>query len=438
MEAYNLSLQGGTGIATYIANLVGAAKSSGYSVTGLLHSHASLLQKEAIVDEVSFHDLRNANPSRFVTNVESSWRRGIGVPLGIRAQPLTRSGMIVDSGTAGLAATRIFDRVYAGRMFMDFSRFHFNRYGRAARLRIPGRGPDLFHATQMIPLRVAGAANIYTIHDLVPILLPYTTLDDKRFFLSAVRHLCKKADHIVTVSERSKADIIALTGMDEKRITNTFQAVSIPEDLIAMSDDEIALRIRNLFGLEFREYFLFCGALEPKKNVSRLVSAYAASGSKHPLVIAGPLGWEYQSDLEKINDERFSSWTISQNVISRRRRVQHLRYLPYAHLIALIRGARALIFPSLYEGFGLPVLEAMTLGTPVVTSAAGSLREVAGEAAILVDPLDNEALQKAIEQIDADEALRDELIRRGRGQSKKFSADVYHKRIADLYRAVLG
>lgn len=438
MEAYNLSLQGGTGIATYIANLLRALRANGCSVDGLLHSYASLPQKEAITDEVSFHDLRNARPSKFVTRVESNWRRGIGVPLGIRAQQLIRSGMIVDSGAPGLTATKMFDRTYVGRMFMDFSRFHFNRYGVAARVRIPGRAPHLFHATQMVPLKVVGAANIYTIHDLVPILLPYSTLDDKRFFLSAVRHLCKKADHIVTVSEKSKADIIALTGIEEKRITNTFQAVSIPENLLAVTDDDIAPRIRNLFGLEFREYFLFCGALEPKKNVSRLVNAYAASGSKHPLVIAGPLGWEYQADLDRINDDRFKFWTMSNNVISRHNKVRHLSYLPYVHLIALMRGARALLFPSLYEGFGLPVLEAMTLGTPVVTSTAGSLREIAGDAGILVDPLDTDALQKAIEQIDADEALRAELSRRGRDQSKKYSAEAYQRRVADLYRRILA
>lgn len=438
IEAFNVGLHGGTGIATYIANLLKAMRANGYLVDGLLHSYASLPQKEAIVDEVSFFDLRNARPSAFVTQIESNWRKGIGVPLGIRAQQLMRSGLIVDSGTAGLAATKMFDRTYVGRMFMDFSRFHFKRYGTAARVKIAGRTPDVFHASQMVPLKVNGAANIYTIHDLVPILLPYTTLDDKRFFLSAVRHLCKKADHIVTVSEKSRADIIALTGIEEKRITNTYQAISIPAKLSAMTDDEVASRVRNLFGLEYREYFLFCGALEPKKNISRLINAYAASGSKHPLVIAGPLGWEYQADLDRINDDRFRVWTISNNVIHHKHRVRHVSYLPFAHLIALMRGARALLFPSLYEGFGLPVLEAMTLGTPVVCSTAGSLQEVAGDAAILVDPLDGDALQRAIETIDSDETLRADLSRRGQEQSKKFSPEVYQRRLAELYTEVLG
>lgn len=146
----------------------------------------------------------------------------------------------MDSGAAALAAVAMFDKTYVARMFMDFSRFHFSRYGAAARLTLPGPAPDLFHATQMIPLKVPGAANIYTIHDLVPILLPYTTLDDKKFFLSAVRYLCKSADHIVTVSEQSKADIMALTGIEESRITNTYQAVAMPDRLVSMAEDEVA------------------------------------------------------------------------------------------------------------------------------------------------------------------------------------------------------
>jgi glycosyltransferase involved in cell wall biosynthesis len=323
-------------------------------------------------------------------------------------------------------------------MFMDFSRFHFKRYGTAARLRLP-QVPDLFHATQMIPLQVPQAANIYTIHDIVPLLMPYTTLDDKKFFLSAVRYLCSKADHIVTVSERSKADIVALTGIPERRITNTYQAVTIPAPLCEESAEDVAATLENLFGLAYQKYFLFHGAIEPKKNISRLVSAYAASGSACPLVIAGPLGWDYEEDLAQI--ERFGRPKAPDNERGnedRKRRILRLDYLTFAHLVTLIRGARALLFPSLYEGFGLPVLEAMTLGTPVMTSRAGSLAEVCGDAAVLVDPLDIRAMTKAIQMIDADSDLRADLERRGAERAKLFSPAAYRKRIGALYRSVLG
>jgi glycosyltransferase involved in cell wall biosynthesis len=288
----------------------------------------------------------------------------------------------------------------------------------------------------MVPLKVPQAANIYTIHDIVPLLMPYTTLDDKKFFLSAVRYLCKKADHIVTVSESSKADIIALTGISERRITNTYQAVTIPEQLRADSIEEVATTLENLFGLAYQQYFLFYGAIEPKKNISRLISAYAASGSACPLVIAGPLGWGYQEDLAQI--DRFGGRKASKNKESRKQRILRIDYLPLAHLVTLIRGARALLFPSLYEGFGLPVLEAMSLGTPVMTSSVASLVEVAGDAALLVDPLDIRAMTKTIQKIDADSDLRADLGQRGAERAKLFSHEVYSQRIGALYRSVLG
>jgi len=437
LEAYNVALRGGTGIATYVKNLAEAAKSNGYAVDGLLHSNSKLDRDDALLGEVGFYDARNLKPSQFALLIESNWRRGIGVPLGIAAQRLFSSGLIVDSGAASLRAVGIFNRTYVARLFMDFSRFHFSRYGCAARLRLPEK-PDLFHATQMIPLKVPKAANIYTIHDLVPILLPYTTLDDKRFFLSAVRHLCKTADHIVTVSEKSKADIIALTGISESRITNTYQAVSIPPELVSESEDELSRVIEKRFGLVYKEYFLFCGALEPKKNLSRLLSAYAESGSDYPLVIAGPLGWDYEEILERIKDERFAGRPVAGTASRPHRMVRRLNYLPYTHLISLMRGARALLFPSLYEGFGLPVLEAMSVGTPVITSNASSLVEVAGDAAILVDPLDTGALTRAIQDVDNDQDLRRELGIRGPAQAKKFSAEAYKERVGALYRSVLG
>jgi glycosyltransferase involved in cell wall biosynthesis len=435
LEAYNIALRRGTGIATYIRNLTEAAKANGYSVDGLLHSFSTLETKDPLLGEISFYDARNFAPSKFIENVESNWRRGIGVPFGFKAQRLTRSGMIVDSGAAALSAVTLFRNTYVARMFMDFSRFHFKRYRTAAQLRL-SQAPDLFHATQVIPLKVPRAANIYTIHDVVPLLLPYSTLDDKKFFLSAVRYLCKKADHIVTVSESSKGDIITLTGIPERRITNTYQAVTIPERLLAESVDDVATTLENLFGLAYQKYFLFHGAIEPKKNISRLISAYAASGSICPLVVAGPLGWEYHEDLAQI--ERFSGQEASENKAKPPRKILRLDYLPFAHLVTLIRGARALLFPSLYEGFGLPVLEAMSLGTPVMTSTAASLAEVAGDAALLVDPLDIHAMTKAIQKIDADSDLRTELGQRGAERVKLFSPEIYQQRIGTLYQSVLG
>ena len=297
--------------------------------------------------------------------------------------------------------------------------------------------PDIFHASHAVPLAVKGCPNIYTIHDLVPLRLPHTTLDDKKHVYRLLTKLARTADHIVTVSEYSRQDIIRELGVDEKRVTNTYQAVDVPAEVLARSKDEIATELHALFGLEFREYFLFCGAIEPKKNVSRLIDAYAASGTKYPLILAGGGGWQNDGDLRKIDAERFVNFRIDGGVVRRERQVQRLEYLPRDQLMALIRGARALLFPSIYEGFGLPVVEAMLLGTPVVTSNVSSLPEVAGDAALLVDPYSTEAISRAIVALDQDDDLCRDHSQRGQVQAQKFSADAYDGRLSALYSELL-
>jgi glycosyltransferase involved in cell wall biosynthesis len=264
------------------------------------------------------------------------------------------------------------------------------------------------------------------------------TLDNKRYFFRLIQHLVAKADHIVTVSEYSRRDIISLFGIPESRISNTYQAVTIPAQALARTDAEVADEITNLFELEPGGYYLFIGALEPKKNVSRLIDAYAASGSRRPLIVAGGVGWQNEGDLERIQDIRFSSYRVSENTISKVKRVRRIPYLPSGQLVTLMRGARALLFPSLFEGFGLPVLEAMTLGTPVLTSNVTSLPEVAGDAALLVDPFNVSEMAAAIRRLDNDTDLLSELSSRGLVQARNYSMENYVSRLAHVYRGILG
>jgi glycosyltransferase involved in cell wall biosynthesis len=151
-------------------------------------------------------------------------------------------------------------------------------------------------------------------------------------------------------------------------------------------------------------------------------------------VIAGSLGWQYDRDVEKINDEKFLYYRNDLGQIYPERRVRRLSFLPLPQLVSLIRGARAVLFPSLYEGFGLPVLEAMLLGTPVLTSNVASLPEISGDAAVLVDPLDTDAISRAIRKLDQDADLRNELSLRGPKRAAFFSPKVYQKTVADLYK----
>jgi glycosyltransferase involved in cell wall biosynthesis len=429
-EAHLLTSRAGTGIATYARTLAQAAGRLGYDVDGLFGVHRGLDPRKGRMNEVLAFDAMPEDES--VGALEMAWRY-VRYPFnalgGLRPVEVPRSGLVIGPIAEALQSYR---RLFAAKHLFDIGRAHFTIYGQLAQLKFAER-PDVFHASHGVPLAVKGCPNIYTIHDLVPLRLPHTTLDDKKYLYRLLTTIARTADHIVTVSEHSRQDIIRELGVDESRVTNTYQAVDVPLDILARGDDEIASELLTLFGLQFREYFLFCGAIEPKKNISRLVDAYAASGTKHPLVLAGGGGWQNSGDLRKIESERFVNFRIEGGLARRERQVRHLEYLPRDQLIALIRGARALLFPSIYEGFGLPVVEAMALGTPVVTSNVSSLPEIAGDAALLVDPYSVDAIARAIRMIDGNHDLRQDLVKRGHEQAKRFSRAAYEKRLACLY-----
>lgn len=433
-EAHNLTFKGGTGIATYARALAQAAGRLGYGVDGLFGVERSLSRGQDALNEILAFDAVDDN--EWLSPFHVAWRV-LNYPFnalaGMRPVELPRSGLV----TGPIAdALRPFRRAYASTRLIDVSMAHFKLYGRPARIKVPER-PSIFHATHPAPLAVRGCPNIYTIHDLVPLRLPYTTLDNKKYFYRLLTSLARTADHIVTVSEHSRRDIIDHLGIDESRVTNTYQAVDIPAHLLDRTDGEVADDLAKLFGLDFGGYFLFYGAIEPKKNVSRMVDAYAASGSKLPLIIAGGSGWQNSADLRKIRDERFTNFRIDGNMVRRERQVRRLDYLPYDQLVNLVRGARALLFPSIYEGFGLPVIKAMALGTPVVTSSASSLPEVAGDCALIVDPYSVDDIMRGIMAIEADADLRWELSHRGRVQARQFSPSAYEARLSKLYNKLL-
>ncbi|MCL2384886.1 MAG: glycosyltransferase family 4 protein [Alphaproteobacteria bacterium] len=422
-ELFNLTVPNPTGIATYARNLTEAAVEMGYTVDGLFHTYLPLSKKDPTLAEVSFFDVRNKKPSFIAKNIELSWRYLIGKPRGLQAVQLPRLGVVIDPSENKFDG---YQNAFASRLFMDISRCHFKRYGVSATCHVPVT-PTVFHATQPIPLRVPKAPNIYTIHDIVPLRLPYTTLDDKRFFLNMVRHLGRTADHIITVSEASRQDLIKICRVPEDKISNTYQAVSFSAEVLSPSDRNVATFVEEAFDLGYRDYFLFFGALEPKKNVPRLIDAYFMSGTRCPLVIAGGFGWEQNADQDRNRTKEPPDYRL-QN-----RKVLRVGRLPLVQLVALIRGARAVLFPSLYEGFGLPVLESMLLGTPVLTSNVSSLAEISSDAARLVNPYDIADIARGIRDLDQDGDLRAELIGKGRVQAKKFSPENYRSKLAAIY-----
>lgn len=300
---------------------------------------------------------------------------------------------------------------------------------------------DLAHWIFPVPYRARGIPNIVTIHDMIPLRFPHLVIDRKFNSGRLLHDIGKHCDHVVTVSEASKRDILQLTGLREEAVTVTYQPV--PE-LPYIEREEAERLVRTLYGAEPGKYAFFVGAIEPKKNLRRLIEAHLLTGTNLPLYIAGPKGWLH-NDVDELLDtlHKFARDSTVEGIVEKQavsakiRRngpaVRSLGFIPRLHIVCLLKCAKFFVFPSIYEGFGLPVVEAMQLGVPVITSNTSSLPEVAGDAAILVDPLDVNAIAQAIRNIDSDSDLRAELSSRGPIQSRKFTVSDTRARLLSAY-----
>lgn len=451
IDGLNLALESGTGVATYARNLSAALAGLGAEV-GIVYGR-STVGREGLLQEISFFDPvedRGPRPVRWMRAASAVLR----ATSGVRATEIVLSGAVISDNTS--LRPPDCQHVFNHRRLFRLANDYFKVHRRLLKLRCP-RPPDIMHWTYPIPIEMVGARNIYTIHDLVPLRLPQTTLDQKATYLRLARLLSERADHLVTVSESSKRDIMEILRVPAHRITNTYQAVEIPETVRNRSVGDVVSTVEGIFGLPYQGYYLFFGAIEPKKNIDRLIQAYLGSNVRTPLVILGKKAWLAEKELRLLdidrfrtsqrwrpNDDRSEFSDISRQSLGDQHNVSsepgskviYLQYAPFSLLMSLVRGARGVLFPSLYEGFGLPVLEAMNLGTPVVTSNISSLPEIAGEAALTVNPYDTEAIMRAIRMLDGDEDLREELSRRGLQQAKLFSHDVYSSRLRELYSAL--
>jgi glycosyltransferase involved in cell wall biosynthesis len=424
-DGLNLSLEHGTGIATYTRVLANVVRDLDYEV-GVVYSSPQRPAKNPLLREIGFFDSREAAPVPYPKEIWNAVSDQFWVPLGVEPSTVNLTGTVITDQFHGRLP--LHDHLFVARNLFANARRYFSWSGRFVDL-VFDTAPDILHCTYQMPLRAKGSCNVYTIHDLVPLRLPFTTLDNKRQTYKLLRKIAAEADHIVTVSENSKRDIVQLLGVPEERVTNTYEAVDFPRELVDRSDDLVAAQLRSSYGLEMQDYLLFYGALEPKKNVARLIDAYMLSAVDIPLVITGAVGWGNKTEAKRLEELRMEGRAR----LNGSRRIYHFEYVSLPMLVTLIRGARAVIFPSLYEGFGLPVLEAMLLGTPVVTSRASSLPEIAGDAALYVNPYQIDEIAQAIKTITADGDLRAELVRRGRSQAELFSVARYRERLAALY-----
>lgn len=431
IDGYNLALEAGTGVATYARNLSVTAGDLGYRTEILYGTRAS--SADPLLREISFFD-QNASSSPAILEVARHAMQLATSPLGVSPKEIPVTGKVISR--AFQSRMPHYDKIWNIPELFPRSYVHFQFYKHFLKVNAPIR-PGLMHWTYPLPIRMPGTLNIYTLHDMVPLRLPYTTLDNKRFYKRMIEGVLKHADHIVTVSEASKRDIVELFGYPEEKITNTYQAVSIPKKYTDKPDALVREEVEGAFGLPYKGYFLFIGAIEPKKNISRLIEAYLASQISEPLVIVGKTAWKAGEELRFLNEGSNRYLEQLENLTFVRDRVRRFDFAPFPLLVSLIRGAKALVFPSLYEGFGLPVLEAMSLGTPVITSNTASIPEVAGDAALLVDPYDPRAIADAMKSLSSDSALRDSLSGRGRVQAELFSPDRYRARVGALYERLM-
>jgi glycosyltransferase involved in cell wall biosynthesis len=431
-DGLNLSLATGTGVATYTRGLMKAARQLGYE-TAVLHSTARPLPKDPMLREIMLFDNEPARPIGPLMRGRRWLYRRLGAPFGCKPNEVPLNGVVVLKSFDHLPRG---ERLFAAEDLFGRARHHFRRYRAPMTLRFDAP-PGLLHCTYPLPLRLRHGAAIYTIHDLVPLRLPYLSDDDKRYHYRLLKCLVRNADHIVTVSETSRRDIVSVLGVDERRITNTFQAVDVPAALRDKPAAVVADELAGIFKLDWEGYLLFFGALEPKKNIMRLAEAYLAARTTMPLVVVGGPGWRSRDEQDFLQDERFGFYQREADKLFYRRSIRRFHYVPYPFLVSLIRGARAVLFPSLYEGFGLPVLEAMQLGTPVISSTEGSVPEVAGDAAVLVDPYDRDALRRAIISVACDDGLCAHLSRAGLSRAALFSPHAYGEKVRAVYDAVL-
>ncbi|MBF8283442.1 MAG: Glycosyl transferase, group 1 [Anaerolineales bacterium] len=246
-----------------------------------------------------------------------------------------------------------------------------------------------------------------------------------RTLLTVVPRSVARADHVLADSQATRADLVELYRTPAEKISVLYSGV---HESFQPVTDLAAVRAR--YSLGDAPFVLAVGTLQPRKNYVRLIQAFAAISNLQPrtsnlhLVIAGGKGWRYDAIFAEVEK------------LGLRDRVMFPGFVADADLPALYSAARVLAYPSIYEGFGLPMLEAMACGTPVVTSTASCMPEVAGDAALLVPPTDVDALAAALDRALTDEALRADLIARGRARARQFSWAKSAQQLLGIYHAV--
>ena len=282
---------------------------------------------------------------------------------------------------------------------------------------------DLIHSTdQFIP--IANKPLLATVMDVIPLSHPQFLKSQSRYLKSFIwKKLAQRADRIITISEFSKTEITKYLGFPDNQI----EVIPLGVDeryyqKLSEIDKQAAL---NDLGIN-SPFFLFIGSIQPRKNLVRLLEAHAklprSLAKEYPLILAGKLAWDDGQTIAAIEQ------AVSEG------RAKWLNYISEKQKLCLLQSATALAFVSLYEGFGLPITEAFASELPVITSDRSSIPEVAGNAAILVDPLDTKAMGDALLSLIEDSALTNHLKAAGKQRAQLFSWEENAKKTLSIYQ----
>jgi glycosyltransferase involved in cell wall biosynthesis len=287
---------------------------------------------------------------------------------------------------------------------------------------------DVVHVSDVNSFRPVATPMVSTVYDLSPLLFPeWHTSENRGRFKRKAQLIQEHAQAVIAISQHTKRDLVTLLGVADERIHVVYGAADVRYH--PLSERAQVDRVIQKYGLPERDYILYVGTLEPRKNLVRLIEAYGAALARYgetfpPLVLVGGKGWFYEDIFRSV--ERLG---LEQRVI-------FTGFVDDDDMPALFNGALIFVYPSLYEGFGMPVLEAMACGVPVIASNASSLPEVVGEAGIMVDPMDTDALAAALVALVEDADRRDALRAAGLMKATDFSWERAARETLTVYESV--
>jgi alpha-1,3-rhamnosyl/mannosyltransferase len=281
---------------------------------------------------------------------------------------------------------------------------------------------SLYHETAFTPAKLTHIPTVFSVYDLSLRRYRHTHPKERVWlFEYFIRTRLKYARHMLTISEFIRREIMDEFKVPGSRVSSVPLA---PDPLFAPAPPGTVARVRQRYGLP-EEYLVFVGSLEPRKNIGLLMDALAVADTDIPLVLAGWQGWGDKAWLERIHKGRLKD------------RILFTGHVPDTDLPAVYTGAAALVYPSLYEGFGLPILEAMACGCPVICSNAASMPEAAGDAALYIDPRDADSLVHAIDTLVPDTGARQALKTAGLARAKQFTWEKTARRTLDIFQTVI-